>query len=49
MPRPRPQERQSHYLSRAIREMMDEGYSQKVAVGRAYGFFRYYRKKRRKR
>jgi hypothetical protein len=49
VPRPRPHERQSHYLSRAIREMMDEGLSSKHAVGKAYGMFRYYGKKRRKR
>jgi len=45
MPRPRKEEKQSSYVSRCISQSRHEGYSQKAAVGRCYGMYRYYKKK----
>lgn len=42
MPKPNPGESKSKYISRAIEYFMDEGYSQKEAAGRAYGFWKTY-------
>ena len=42
MPYPAKNESRSQYISRAIPIFMQEGYSQKVALGRAYGFWKSY-------
>ncbi len=47
MPKPHTGEKQSDFVSRAIREFMMEGYSQRVAKGRAYGFWRSAKKKKK--
>jgi len=48
MPRPHPGESRKHYIKRAIPLFKEEGYSQKEAVGRAYGFWRSYGGKKKK-
>ena len=47
MPRPTKGENQDAFIQRAIREFMTEGYKQKEAVGRAYGFWKTYKKKKK--
>ena len=46
MPYPTKGESQSDYVSRAVKEFMAEGYKQKEALGRAYGFYRTYKNKK---
>lgn len=43
MPKPVKGEKEDDFISRAIREFMKEGFSQKEAVGRAYGFWKSYK------
>jgi len=50
MPKPRKGETQKEYIPRAIRYFIrEEHLPQKEAVGRAFGFWRYYRKKKNRR
>jgi hypothetical protein len=42
MPYPEKGEKQSDFIARAIKTFMSEGYGQKEAVGRAYGFWSNY-------
>ena len=42
MPRPTKGEKRASYISRCISQSRDEGYSQKVAVGRCHGMWRTY-------
>lgn len=42
MPLPHKGESQKKYVNRAIQEFMDEGYGIKEALGRAYGFYKHY-------
>ena len=48
MPYPKKGEERRDYISRAIPEFIHEGYSKKEAIGRAYGFFKTYHKKKKK-
>ena len=48
MPRPRTNENKSAYIKRAIPIFIEEGYSQEQAVGRAYGFWDTYGKRRKR-
>ncbi len=45
MPRPEKGESQEDFISRAITEFRNEGFSEQEAIGRAYGFWRQYHKK----
>lgn len=47
MPRPRKGEPRKSFIARAIEEFMREGYSQEEAKGRAYGFWRTYKKRKK--
>lgn len=47
MPKPKPREKQSDYVSRCIRQCMHEGLSQKQAQGKCYGMYRYYKGKKK--
>jgi len=47
MPRPRKGEKKKDFIARAVKEFVKEGYSRKVALGRAYGFWKTYRKRKR--
>jgi hypothetical protein len=47
MPYPGKNESKGDFISRAIKTFMDEGYSQKESVGRAYGFWRHYKNQRK--
>lgn len=44
MPRPQKDETQEEFIARAIKEFLAEGYKQKEAEGRAYGFWQTYHK-----
>lgn len=46
MPYPAKGESQSAFVSRAVKEFLAEGYKKKEALGRAYGFYKTYAKKR---
>ncbi len=48
MPKPNDNESRSHYLNRAIRQIMAEGLSQKQAIGKAEGMFDFYTGKKKK-
>lgn len=49
MPRPTNGESRNHFVSRAVREiMMEGGHTQKQALGKAYGMFAFYSKKKKK-
>ena len=48
MPIPRKGETRSKYVSRAIKQIMAEGLTQKQAVGKAEGMFDHYSKKKKK-
>lgn len=48
MPKPKPNESKEEYISRAIETFKKEGFEQKEAIGRAYGFWDYYSKKNKK-
>jgi len=48
MPKPRKGEKKKDYISRAIKYFRREGYSQREALGRAYGFWESYKKRKRK-
>lgn len=48
MPKPKKSEKQSSYVSRCISYVMKkEGLSQKAAVGKCYGMYRYYKGKKK--
>jgi hypothetical protein len=48
MPTVKPHETQSSYVSRAVPVIMQEGATQKQALGKAYGMFRSAKKKARR-
>lgn len=48
MPKPDPKESKDSFIARAIKEFMNEGYDQKEAIGRAYGFWKTYSKSKKK-
>lgn len=48
MPKPRKGESRSNFVSRAIPILMDEGLSQKQAVGKAEGMYTHYTKRKSK-
>lgn len=45
MPRPHPGERKEDFINRAIQVFYNEGFDHDAAVGRAYGFWRSYKKR----
>ena len=47
MPKPKPNEKKSAYISRAIKHMVKkEKMEQNAAVGKAYGMWEHYKKKK---
>lgn len=46
MPKPYDDEDEDEFVTRAVKSFMSEGYSQKQAVGRAYGFWKTHKKKK---
>jgi len=50
MPKPKKGESKNHYISRAVRYMIEkEGLTQQHALGKAYGMWEYYKRKKKKR
>jgi hypothetical protein len=47
MPKPAKGEQKNDYISRCIRDVRHEGTGQEQAVGKCYGMWKYYKKKKR--
>ncbi len=49
MPKPAPRESKKHYLARCIRDIANEGgHTHEQAIGKCYGMWKYYKRKRTK-